>query len=59
MTRREAEKSNIMEELLKLQIELLKKQNDNLNTVKHILQFYFVLTLLGFILGGCTVLLGI
>lgn len=54
-----AEKRIEMEELLQAQIALLKKQNDNLSTIKHVLQFYFVLTMLGLVMGGCTVLLGI
>jgi hypothetical protein len=35
------------------------EQLEKLGTIKSVLVFYFILTLLGFILGGCTVLLGI
>jgi hypothetical protein len=48
-----------MEELLKEQNALLKKQLDKLGSINTILTFYFILTLLGFLLGGCSVLMSL
>jgi hypothetical protein len=58
VVKREAE---VPEDMMWMYIMLVKQHGrlDNLNTIKHILQFYFVLTLLGIMLGGCGVLLGV
>jgi hypothetical protein len=51
----------VPEDMMWMYVVMMKQSEklDNLGTIKSVLVFYFVITLLGFILGGCTVLLGI
>ena len=48
-----------MEELLKAQNELLKKQLDSINTIKYVFEFFLVMYLIGAALTFCNIIMSV